>query len=83
MFSYLQIDMHIQKHPTKDYYEATGLMEYSNMTEIKEALGEEKGSTFLPEPLLNQYPYLKEMPIEELKLKTPLRYDGKHATSLR
>ena len=58
-------------------------MEFSNITEVKEALGEEKGSNFLSESLLNQYPYLKKMPIEELKLKLPLRYRGQHATKLR
>ena len=75
--------MNIQKHPTDGYYEAIGPMEFSNMTEIREALGEEQGSDFLHENLLNQYPYIKEMAIEELKLKTPLRYDGKRATNLR
>ena len=51
-------------------------MEFNNITDVKEAIGGEQGSSFLSDRLLNSYSYLKTLPLEDLQLKTPLANDG-------
>ena len=67
--------MKLVKH-SGGYYEATGPMEFNNITEVKEAIGGDKGSSFLSDHLLNSYSYLKTLPIEDLVFHTPLASDG-------
>ena len=70
--------MNIEKQSDSSY-EATGRMELSNMTEVKEAISTINGGnieSFLSNNLQTTYKNLKELPIEELKFKTPLNKDG-------
>ena len=62
--------MEIQQNSIDNHYEAIGPMQFESLTEVKEALGGENGFDVLPENLLNQYPNLMKIPIEELNLRT-------------
>ena len=69
--------MTIEEHPD-GYYEATGPMEFNNITEVKDALkiGEREPEPLINAELLNRYHYLKQLPLEDLVLKTPLAKNG-------
>ena len=70
--------MNIEKQSDSSY-EATGRMELSNMTEVKEAISTINGGnieSFLSNNLQTTYKNLKELPIEDLKFKTPFNKDG-------
>ena len=58
----------------------SGPLELSNMTEVKEAITQEQGKHVLPKYLLDTYDYLKNVAIENLKVKIPL---GQHGDTFR
>ena len=79
---FMKVDMSIQQH-VEGHYEAVGPMEFSNLTEIQKAVGGDSGFSFLSKELLKTYQYLKELPIEHMRLKTPIGSQGQNTEYIR